>query len=195
MRAKRSEAKRARKRALSHVVVDEFHLQNLKTAITQKLSILEVWCIEQNVFSCTCFTHIWHNFCHSEQKNRPGPTRPLSRFWDAYCSETINFRENNYRTKNVYPNHKFFVLKFGNDPMNDVLGRPYFVRVTFFPFFGYIFWSNKNFECLKTAFERASENLSDSIYIFAIFFLWMAEKLKFHEKMAFFTNFFQNFRL
>ena len=58
LRAKRSEAKRARKRALSHVVVDEFHLQNLKTAITQKLSILEVWCMEQNVFSCTCFTHI-----------------------------------------------------------------------------------------------------------------------------------------
>ena len=58
LRAKRSEAKRARKRALSHVVVDEFHLQNLKTAITQKLSILEVCCIEQNVFSYTCFTHI-----------------------------------------------------------------------------------------------------------------------------------------
>ena len=123
------------------------------------------------------------------------PTRPLSRFWDAYCSETINFRENNYQTKNVYLNHKFFLLKFGNDPTNDVLGRPYFVRVTFFQFFGYIFWSNKNFECLKTAFERASENLSDSIYIFAIFFVWMAEKLKFPEKMAFFTNFFQNFRL
>ena len=41
LRAKRSEAKRARKRALSHVVVDEFHLQNLKIALTQKLSILE----------------------------------------------------------------------------------------------------------------------------------------------------------
>ena len=168
--------KRARKRALSHVVVHEFHLQNLKVAITRKLSILEVWCMEQKVFRLTCFTHIWHNFCHSEQKNRPGPTRPdparpLSRFWEAYYSETINFREKNYRTKNVYPNHKFFVLKFGNDPMNEVLGRPYFVRVTFFQFFGYIFWSNKNFEFLKTAFERASENLSDRTYTFANLFV------------------------
>ena len=54
----RLRAKQARKRALSHVVVDEFHLQNFKAAITQKLSILEAWCIEQNVFSRTCFTHI-----------------------------------------------------------------------------------------------------------------------------------------
>ena len=41
-----SEAKRARKRALSHVVVDEFHLQNLKIAPTQKLGILEACCVE-----------------------------------------------------------------------------------------------------------------------------------------------------
>ena len=136
-------------------------------------------------------------------KNRPDPTRPdparpSSRFWDAYCSETINFRENNYQTKNVYPNHKFFVLKFGNDPMNDVLGRPYFVRVTFFPFFGYIFWSNKNFECLKTAFERASENLSDSIYIFAIFlFEWLKNwnfLKKWHFSPIFFKIFAYNFQ-
>ena len=79
-----SEAKRARKRALSHVVVDEFHLQNLKVALTRKLSILEACCIEQKVFGCTCFTHIWYNFCHFEKKfdptrpdpARPGPTRP-----------------------------------------------------------------------------------------------------------------------
>ena len=59
LRAKRSEAKRARKRALSHVVVDEFHLQNLKAAITQKLSILEVWCIEQiTLLFIHGFTHI-----------------------------------------------------------------------------------------------------------------------------------------
>ena len=77
LRAKRSEAKRARKRALSHVVVDEFHLQNLKIALTQKLSILEACCIEQKVFGCTCFTHIWHYFCHPEQKStRPGLARP-----------------------------------------------------------------------------------------------------------------------
>ena len=131
----------------------------------------------------------------TKKSTRPDPARPSSRFWDAYCSETISFREKNYQTKNVYKSHKFFVLKFGNDPMNDVLGRPYFLRVTFFTFFGYIFWSNKNFEFLKTAFERASENLSDCINIFAIFYDWMPEKLKFHEKMAFFTNFFQNFRL
>ena len=36
--------------------------------------------------------------------------------------------------KNVNLNDKFFVLKFGNDPMSDGLGRPYFVRVTFFRF-------------------------------------------------------------
>ena len=58
LRAKRSEAKRARKRALSHVVVEKFHLQNLKVALTRKLSILEAYCIEQKVFGCTCFSHI-----------------------------------------------------------------------------------------------------------------------------------------
>ena len=131
----------------------------------------------------------------TKKSTRPDPTRPLSRFWEAYYSETINFREKNYRTKNVYPNHKFFVLKFGNDPMNDFLGRPYFVRVTFFQFFGYIFWSNKNFEFLKTAFERTPENLSDCTYIFTKKIIRIPEKLKFHEKMAFFTNFFQHFRL
>ena len=40
------------------IVVDEFHLQNLKIALTRKLSILEACCIEQKVFGCTCFTHI-----------------------------------------------------------------------------------------------------------------------------------------
>ena len=159
--AKRSEAKRARKRALSHVVVDEFHLQNLKIAITRKLSILEIWC----------------------QKNHPA--RPLSRFWEAYYSETINFREKNYRTKNVYPNDKFFVLKFGNDPMSYVLGRPYFVRVTFFTFFGYISWSNKNFQILKTAFERTPENLSDCMYIFAIFLFKYLKNWNFMKKWRF----------
>ena len=34
-----NEAERARKKALSHVVVDEFHLQNLKIATTRKLTI------------------------------------------------------------------------------------------------------------------------------------------------------------
>ena len=57
LRVKRSEAKRARKRALSHVVVHEFHLQNLKVALTRKLSILEACCIEQKVFGYTCFIH------------------------------------------------------------------------------------------------------------------------------------------
>ena len=53
-----SEAKRARKRALSQVVVDEFLLQNLIIALTRKLSILEACCTDQNVFVCMCFTHI-----------------------------------------------------------------------------------------------------------------------------------------
>ena len=91
-------------------------------------------------------------------KNRPDPARPSSRFWDAYYSETINFRENNYQIKNVYPNHKYFVLKFGNDPMNEVLGRPYFVRVIFFPFLAISsdlvkflnFWKRHSKELLKT---------------------------------------------
>ena len=112
-----SKAKRARKRALSHVVVDEFHLQNLKVAITRKLSILEACCIEQNVFVCTCFTHIWYNFCHPEQKStRPDPTRP-SRFWAAYYSKTMSFREKNYETKNIGLYHKSYVLKFGGVPL------------------------------------------------------------------------------
>ena len=51
-------AKRARKRALSHVVVDEFHLQNLIIALTRKLSIFEACCTEQKVFGCTGITHI-----------------------------------------------------------------------------------------------------------------------------------------
>ena len=53
-----SEAKRACKRALSHVVVDEFHLQNPKIALTQKINILEACCMAQKVFGCTCFTHL-----------------------------------------------------------------------------------------------------------------------------------------
>ena len=100
-----------------NVVVDEFHLQNLKIALTRKLSILEACCIEQKVFGCTCFTHIWYNFCHPEQKStRPDPTRP-SRFWAAYYSKTMSFREKNYETKNIGLYHKSYVLKFGGVPL------------------------------------------------------------------------------
>ena len=79
--------------------------------------------------------------------------------------------------------------------MKHVLGRPYFVRVTFFPFFGYIFWSNENFEILKTAFERTRKNLSDCMYTCANFLIQIPENLKFHEKLAFFTDFVQYFPL
>ena len=163
MRAKRSEAERARKRALFHVVVEWNTWVNFNFALARKRSILEVWCIEKKMFVCPHFTHIWHYFCRIF-KFWPGPAgRPAqpSRFWDAYYYKTINFREKNYQTKNVCLHHKTYVLKFGKVSSHGVWGRPSFVRVTLFPFFGYNFWSNKKFGFPTTAFERTPKNLSD----------------------------------
>ena len=96
----------------------------------------------------------------------------MSRFWEAYYSETIHFRENIYRTKSVYLHHKSFVLKFGNDESNGDFGRPYFVRVTLFPFFGCTladlteklnFW-----ECFRI---KNPENLPNWMHFYSNFLL------------------------
>ena len=95
---------------------------------------------------------------------RPDPARP-SRFWGAYYSETMCFRENIYKTKNDHLLHKFNVLKFGVDSFIGIKGRPLFVRVTLFWFFYYIFWSIENFEDPKIGFERSLQYLSDGIHL------------------------------
>ena len=145
------------------------------------------------MFVCPHFTHIWHYFCRIF-KFCPGPAQP-SRFWDAYYYKTINFREKNYQTKNVCLHHKTYVLKFGNVSSNGVWGRPSYVRVTIFPFFGYNFCSNGKFGFSTTAFERTFKNLSDSYNFYPKILFNTPEKLKFHEKMTFFVYFFHYFPL
>ena len=139
------------------------------------------------MFVCPHFTHIWHFFVISLNfvPPRPDPTRP-SRFWDAYYYKTINFTEKNFKTKNVCLHHKTYVLKFGNVSSHGVWGRPSFVRVTLFPFFGYNFWSNKKFWFPTTAFERTRKNLSESYNFYPKIFIYIPENSKFREKIAFF---------
>ena len=92
-------------------------------------------------FQISLHWHLWMNFKNSSHSTcgiiahviQTGLN--VSRFWEAYYSETINFRENKYQTKSVYFHHKSFVLKFGNDESNGDFGRPYFVRITLFQFF------------------------------------------------------------
>ena len=164
---------------------------NFNFALARKRSILEVWCIEKKMFVCPHFTHIWHYFCRIF-KFWPG--RP-SRFWDAYYYKTINFREKNYQTKNVCLHHKTYVLKFDNVSSNDVWGRPSFVRVTFFPFFGYNYWSNWNLDFRQQHLKELPKIYQIHLIIFRKNLFTYLKSCNFMKKGHFYRSFFHYFPL